>query len=355
LLPGSDLPEHGSLVRLLDAAAQVLGCPIVIALDQFEELFIRLDPQVRTAYIEELGALNDARNVPVKMVFSIREDWLAEMDEVTVGIPETFNSIMRLLPFSRDQARQAIIGPAERVGLTYEPALVERILDDLVSESGGLMPHHLQIVCHTLYERLLAVDGHVLTLTLYHEVGGARLVLHEFLDNVLAQLPSDEQALARRVLMELVTSEATKVVRTGGELVWALGLDPPEIEPLLRRLVRERVLRSLETDDGERAYELAHEYVAQRVSSWVDEQEKQAKLVRELLGRELENWHHYRLLIAPEAFRLIHERRRVLPRLNADALELLFRSALDAGCEVDYWFKRAREKGVDVDAIAGEE
>jgi hypothetical protein len=40
--------------------------------------------------------------------------------------------------------------------------------------------------------------------------------------------------------------------------------------------------------------------------------------------------------------------------MDAEELELVFRSALDAGYEVDYWFARVREAGVDGDAIARE-
>jgi hypothetical protein len=77
-------------------------------------------------------------------------------------------------------------------------------------------------------------------------------------------------------------------------------------------------------------------------------------VAREILRRSLDNWRHAELLIPREALELIHACCEDLRRLSAEELELLFRSALDAGYQVGYWFARAHEAGVDVDAIARE-
>ena len=52
--------------------------------------------------------------------------------------------------------------------------------------------------------------------------------------------------------------------------------------------------------------------------------------------------------------RLLYEQREDLRRLSAEELELLFRSALAVGYEAAYWAERARQGGVDVDAMARE-
>ena len=72
--------------------------------------------------------------LPVKVVLSLREDWLAAVSEIEERIPEVFRARMRLLPLTREQACQAIIAPVERLGISYEPALVERLLNDLTTE-----------------------------------------------------------------------------------------------------------------------------------------------------------------------------------------------------------------------------
>ena len=79
---------------------------------------------------------------------------------------------------------------------------------------------------------------------------------------------------------------------------------------------------------GEIVYELAHDYLAAEIATWIDEATMQAKLARELLRQQVESWQRHGLLIAPEALRLIHEQREALARLSPGRVELLLRSAL---------------------------
>ena len=84
------LPTKGSLVDFLDMAAKARACSLVIILDQFETFFMRFSLPARQAFIAELGALYDARDVPVKIVLALREDWLASINELRERIPEVF-------------------------------------------------------------------------------------------------------------------------------------------------------------------------------------------------------------------------------------------------------------------------
>src|SRR5262249_45760891 len=147
--------QDGALVDFLAVATRILSEPLVIILDQFEEFFIRLSPRFRAAFIDDLGALYDARDVPVKVVLSLREDWLASVSEIEKRIPEVFRNRMRVLPLAREQARESITAPVERLGVRYEPALVERLLDDLAgSTNTSVLPPQLQLVCSALYNGL---------------------------------------------------------------------------------------------------------------------------------------------------------------------------------------------------------
>ena len=212
-IPEADLPEQGNLVDFLNAATRALDRTLVIILDQSEEFFIRLSPEFRMAFIAELGALYDAHDVPVKVVLSLREDWLASMNEIRRRIPEVFYVDMRLLPLTRDQARQATTAPVERLGVSYEPVLVEHLLDELASEASpagvsrpgtaqaAVMPPQLQIVCSALYDGLPRGERRI-TLAVYEQLGSARGMLQKYLDNELARLESDERKLARDALEE---------------------------------------------------------------------------------------------------------------------------------------------------------
>ncbi len=339
--PEIDLPKGGSLVDFLNVATKALGSTLVIILDQFEEFFIRLTPQTRAAFVAELGKLYDARDVPVKLILSLREDWLASVNEIRERIPEVFYIGMRLLPLSRDQARQAIVAPVTQLEVNYEPELVERLLGDLMdSEDEAVMPPQLQLVCCTLYDQVWP-EKHLITLDTYKELGGTRGVLQRYLDDKLIQLESRERALARSILEELVTSQGTKAVKKADDLALALNADIPDITQALEKLSRARLVRMLEHEDNI-SYELAHEYLICQINLSPEEQQK--KQAEELIQQELENWNRLGTLLGANKFDMVNQVRNLI-RLTPDAQELLLRSALAIGHETSfYWLERVADE-----------
>ena len=337
LLPEAALPNDGPLVDLLAVAIRAIGQPIVIVLDQFEEFFIRLSPQFRAAFITELVALYELRELQVKLVLSLREDWLAAVHKIEQRIPEIFRTKLRVLPLTRTQAQQAIVGPLARLRVSYESALLERLLSDLTdSASGEVLPPQLQLVCTALYRRL-GPGERTISLASYEQLGAARGVLQQYLDDELARLSRDDRALARGVLGELVTSQGTKAVKGLGELARGLDVGSERLLPVLELLVRARLLRVIERDDDGRSYELAHEYLIREIELAADA--KQRKQAEELIRQEVENWQRFGTLLAADKLALINDLRAAL-RLSPAAQELLLRSALEVGDEVPYWLER---------------
>ncbi len=342
-LPDAELPDDAvSLVDFLAAAARASDRSLVLVIDQFEEFFIRLSHEFRAEFIAELGALHDARDLPVKVVLSLREDYLARVSELEHRIPEIFRSKMRLLPLSRQQARDAVVCPLEALGYAYEPALVEQLLDDLTRE--GVMPPQLQLVCHALFHHARAEGRMTLTLTDYEALGGVQGVLRGYLDEELRRFPAEEQALARDLLEELVTSERTKKVETLAELQVALNAAPTVLSAVADKLVRARLLRPVPSlpppQSGgapERAYELAHEYLIAEIA--LSPEAVARKEAEELLRQGVDNWGRFGALLSAEAFELIDGWRERL-RLDAEAQELMLRGALRHGRSVGYWLGR---------------
>lgn len=309
-IPDAALPQDGPLVDFLAAATRACGRPLVLVLDQFEEFFIRLSPQFRAAFTAELGAICDAPDLPIKVVLSLREDWLASINELERRIPEVFRNRMRVLPLSRIQASQAITAPIEQLGVSYEPALVEQLLNDLAgSANAEIMPPQLQLVCSALYRRL-PIGERTITLAGYTQIGGARGVLQQYLDDELIRLSRDDRALARALLTELVTSQGTKAVRSAAELALALDTTPTTLTPVLDRLIGARLLRAIEREDGVPAYELAHEYLIREIELEADT--KTRKQAEELIRQEVDNWQRYSTLLAADKLALINDVRVVL-------------------------------------------
>jgi Novel STAND NTPase 1 len=104
---------------------------------------------------------------------------------------------------TREQSRQAIEGPAEVFGGVVEPALVNRLLNDM-----GTDPDQLPLMQHALMRMWIraseaAVEepqgkSTLITLTLadYNEVGGLARALSNHADEAFTQLPDEQQRIA---------------------------------------------------------------------------------------------------------------------------------------------------------------
>lgn len=319
-------PEDGTapqaLLESVRAVTDALNTTLVIVLDQFEDLFNRFDLRQRAAFFRELGLLYNDTGVPIKFVLSLREEWLAYTGEMEPYIAEIFRTRMRLLPLSRQQARQAITGPVERLEIAYEPALVERLLDDLMRghsgpESAMVMPPQLQLVCHALYERALAGNGRI-TLADYEALGGVPGVLGRYLEEELRRFMPQERQLVRAVLEEMVSSERTKRVVTCDELALVLETERSQLNTLLGKLVDAQLIRPLE-QEYTIAYELVHHYLAHEITITPDTQARKA--VEEMVAQELRNWHTLQTLISPERLEIIGQwRQRLHLSQKAEAL-----------------------------------
>lgn len=347
-LPQVDLPGEGSLTDAVAAAAKASAGTVLIVLDQFEEFFIHLGPKLRQAFVEELAALYHAQDVPVKLVISLREDWLASLSELETHIPDLFRVRQRLLPLSREQARQAITAPVAGLEIAYEQALVERLLADLGDGmQSGVMPPQLQLVCDALYTAAVHTGSKTIDLANYAQLGETSGILQRYLAQELARLPQTERQLAQWLLEEMVTAEMTKTTKGVDELALALESDRALVSRVLEKLVRARLLRPLE-QEGRQLYELAHEYLIEQIE--LAPEALARKQAEELVRQEVSTWQRYGTLLSAERIALLHPWREQL-RLDHAALDLLLRSALASQTELAYWFARAQQVGVDVDGI----
>jgi hypothetical protein len=407
--------RKGANLRAFLEMMLAAGDRLMIMLDQMEELFLRLSSRERLGFFGELAAALEKPEREVRFVVCLREDHLACLDETRYCLPDIYTNSYRLTMLNPGSARLAIVEPATRAGVTVEPVLVDalvgsdgaaaaseksdqapsadHLVGDLVENDGYVRPAVLQIVLDRLYRQALPT-GHLsdappppdLTLTLeayrhvHHQRGerwdaeqlwGAKAILASYVHERLARLPhltredgaplGADPSLGAEILKVMVTNRDTKAALAQEEIVLLLdnaGIiqDTTSAQRALVKntrlgLERVRLLRSFERD-GAALYELAHDHLATEIATWISENEMQARLMRELLHRQMENWRHASLLIPLEVLQLIHDWRRNLGRLSRDKLELILHSALATGYEVAYWFERAREGGVQVTDIA---
>ncbi len=248
---------------------------LVVVLDQFEELFLRVGSRQRAAFFDELAGALAQPERDVRFIFSLREDYLARLDEARPCLPDVFANSFRLATLDQANARVAITEPAARAGVKVDAALVAALVGgegrdrgdqragDLVEADDRVSyvpPAALQIVLDRLYREALPLDhppdgppppGLELTLDVYraisHRLGeraavedsvlrpskeltGAKAILAGYVGEGLRRLPGLTQAdgrtplgadpaLGREVLKVMVTSQATKAALAHTEIL----------------------------------------------------------------------------------------------------------------------------------------
>ncbi|MGV2826881.1 nSTAND1 domain-containing NTPase [Myxosarcina sp. GI1(2024)] len=226
------------LVRWLRSRPEPL---VLLAIDQFEELFTLADANDRQLFLELiLGAVKYAGD-RFKLVFTIRADFIAsclENPELAQIVQQ--NNILVPPYLSAANYRSAIVKPAEQVGLKVEPGLVELLLQDL-DRSAGDLPL-LQFVLQKLWERR---QGGKLTLAAYRQLGGIKGALERQAQAVYESLDPEARECARWIFLSLTKlgdgTEDTRRRITKSDLIVAK-YPAPLVERTLQILTAAKLL-----------------------------------------------------------------------------------------------------------------
>jgi TM2 domain-containing membrane protein YozV len=122
-----------SIRGLLLRMSEVIGRdrPILVVLDQFEELFVHFsNKEALSEYVDDLGAVWADPALNVRLLFSMREDWVGSMIVLRRAIPEVFKDTYRLLPLTETSAAHVLTDSLPQ-GDTFEAAAVTRIISDV--------------------------------------------------------------------------------------------------------------------------------------------------------------------------------------------------------------------------------
>ncbi len=123
--------EPGFLGAALRSRARSRDQHILLFVDQFEELYTQVaDPRERLAFTACLAGMCDDPTTPLRLVLSLRSDFLDHVAESPALLAELTHGLFFLTPPNRDGLRDALIQPAEMAGYQFEvPAMVEAMLD----------------------------------------------------------------------------------------------------------------------------------------------------------------------------------------------------------------------------------
>jgi hypothetical protein len=276
--------EPGHLGHLLRGRARRDNRRVLLFVDQFEELYTQVaDPAERLAFTACLSAVADDPTSPLRVVLSIRSDFLDRVAEDQELLAELMQGLFFLSPPSRDGLREAIVQPAEMAHFQFElPATVEDMLDHLETTPGALPL--LQFAAAKLWDARDKARK-VLTHASYAAMGGVAGALASHADRVIQELGQQNSALTRAILLRLVTPERTRAIVPIDELR-ELSREVGQVQRLVDQMVDARLLVVQKLDGGKAStVEIVHESLIQSwptLRRWLDENQDDAALVDQM-------------------------------------------------------------------------
>jgi serine/threonine protein kinase len=278
------LAEPGHLGARLRARATSKRRRVLVFVDQLEELYtLGAPPAQRAAFLAALAAVADDAASPLRVIVSMRSDFLDRLTEDRQLRAEIGRGLVLLPPMDRDGMREALLRPVEAAEHRFEtPALVDRMIEDLAATPGALPL--LQFTATRLWE-LRDTARRELTVASYERLGGVAGALATHADAVLAGMSSAQQALARAVLERLVTPERTRAPVSVSELR-ALHADAAAVDDVVQHLATMRLLVIERSAEGaDHTVELVHESLIDRwptLVRWLAENQEDAAFLARL-------------------------------------------------------------------------
>jgi tetratricopeptide (TPR) repeat protein len=246
------------------------GTNLLLLVDQFEELFRYQDYAgsedaeefvallLESAHPKGIGSPRMA-DYPIYVTITMRSEYLGACSLIQ-GLPEAINDGTFLTPrMTRNQCREAIVGPAKVCGVEIDADLVNRILNDLANfapwDDSGTSDRLSRNVVSNQFTRLarradqLPVMQYALnqmwgqarkiagpaggairlTLDVYKEIGGVRGAINRHADRIFNNLAPEQKSVTQAIFRALISgktlADAVRRPIAFGELVAICGGD----------------------------------------------------------------------------------------------------------------------------------
>ncbi len=253
------------------------GAELVLVIDQFEELFTMGDPEAAAAFLDlVLSAVGSAE---ARIVITLRADFL----DRPLQHPE-FGELLResmvaLASPNEAELAEAIIGPAQRVGVEVSPQVVERLVGEAHGHPGGL-----PLLQDALVDLFAGRTSNLIGPDDYHRIGGVAGSIARRAEGIYASLiPHQRQAIQQVFLRLLSIFEDAPPARRRVPLS---GLEDLQAGEAIDAFARHRML-VFDKDPLTHAptVELAHEALLTqwpRLQGWIDAAREDLTLLRRL-------------------------------------------------------------------------
>jgi hypothetical protein len=261
--------------------------PRVAIFDQFEEFFTAYPERWkdRRGFFEQLDDAMSA-DPSLRVLFAMREDFVAHIDPYEDLLPEEFRTRYRLEQLREDAALAAVQKPLEGTGIRFAPGVAGQLVSDLLrtpvsspermgsdnssasekstnyGEGEFVEPVQLQVVCFSLFRNLPPRTEEITDrqLTQFGDVDQAlREFYQDSLKEAAAKAKIEEDSLRQWFERNLITEAGTRGLVFRGENT--TGGIPNKAVDALEEL---HIIRA-EVRGGDRWYELSHDRFIQPV------------------------------------------------------------------------------------------
>lgn len=258
------MKNPASLGIELRRMAEFARSNILLYVDQVEEVFAGgLDKRTQVAFVRALSLAADDPFEPVRVMFSIRDDFLDRL-AISEESAHLFSGITVLNRPSKEMLEVMLTKPLERVGYRFEDERLPSEMVESVYREAACLPL-LQFAATQLWESR-DKERKVLLRSEYEKFGGVQGALVKHANAVLSQFSDESLGIVKQLFMRLVTGEKTRKALAAKELCGGLG---PQAEAILGQLVASRLLTtttlSAPNKKNAELYELAHDSL---ISSW---------------------------------------------------------------------------------------
>ncbi len=295
------------LTELLDELEVTPSARILIVIDQFEELFSFNSHEFdeRDQFVKQLLTASQAPQRRYHILLTMRSEFLGECTQFW-GLPEAINESQFLTPrMTREQRKEAIVGPLLLTHKHVSHALLERLLND-----AGNEPDQLPVLQHSLMRTWqFSGTSDQLSLSHYESAGSMDRAISNHANQIFMELTFQQQNLVERIFRSLTErDEQGRNVRRPISLgvmqaeVSGSEMDLLEVVELFRRTdcafllpPPSKIITRNTTID------ISHEALIRkwdRMPKWINEEQEAGKTYRSLSDRAREGRY---LLTPPEA------------------------------------------------------
>ena len=248
------------------------GSRLLLVIDQFEELFALVDDVERDRFLRSLIALATDPRGRSRVLVTLRADFYDRpLLHPAFGRLMT-GHVVNVMPLAADELESAALGPASRVGVSFERGLLAALIDEVSGQ-----PHALPLFQYTLTELFDHREDSTLTRAAYAELGGIRGAVASRAEAIYGALDDEQREATRQLFLRLVTvgrDSDTRRVVAASELI-TLDVDIVTMHGAVEAFVTNRLLvRDRDALSGALTLEVAHEALLSewdRLRRWIDD------------------------------------------------------------------------------------